>query len=98
MAKQLRGLQGIPGPPGPAGPRGHTGSTGRAGPRGARGFVGAQGPIGKETPTSHRRQKKTVTAVMRHISRIDKELSNQLARMADLQRELNELRNKIRYL
>jgi hypothetical protein len=93
---KARGLQGIPGPPGPSGPKGTVGAVGHTGAKGARGLRGAQGPRGKENTGTKRRQSKNVTAVMRHIDRIDHELDIQLTRMGQIQQQLDELRGKVR--
>jgi hypothetical protein len=41
---------------------------------------------------------KTLLSVTEHIDKIDVELETQVTRLTELQRELNELRSKIRML
>ena len=102
--KGERGLRGIPGPPGPPGPRGEQGirgergSTGKTGPRGltgARGKIGGRGLIGKAAPPL---KKKLVEEVNDHIDDIYRELAVQMKRMAQIQQQVDELREKIRNL
>ena len=109
MAKNQRGVQGIPGPPGPAGSKGDTGKTGlrgaigKTGLRGARGLIGktggkgASGRVGAPGPQGRepvwRRQ--LLHEVQQQIDRVDHELAVQLTRMAQLQQELDQLRDKV---
>jgi hypothetical protein len=60
--------------------------------------TGARGATGKEGNETRRQRKKHVSAVMGHINRIDRELGIQLARMGQIQREVDELRAKLRDL
>jgi hypothetical protein len=104
-----RGLQGLPGPPGPPGPRGATGARGKtglrgrtgrrgprgvSGPKGTKGAIGAKGATGQEPP----RRKKLLDLVQTQIDRIDHELDVQLQRMAQIQREVDELRSNFKKL
>jgi hypothetical protein len=50
-----------------------------------------KGATGQESSTSRTRRKKYVSSVMRHIDRLEK-------RINEMQRELDDLRNKIRLL
>jgi hypothetical protein len=95
-ARGARGERGIPGPPGPAGDTGKTGATGATGAqgtvgdRGERGFTGGRREDGSRT--------KALVSVTQHIDKIYSELENQVTRLTELQRELNELRSKIRMM
>jgi len=104
--------QGIPGPPGPPGPpgargaqgkvglRGATGKRGRRGAKGLTGRTGAKGKAGKKGDTGEEPPKrvKLLDRVQVHIDRIDHELQVQLKRMAQIQREVDELRESFRKL
>jgi hypothetical protein len=90
-----RGTQGIPGPPGPAGPRGHIGKTGGRGISGRRGATGLRGKIGI-TPGAPKEQLKVMRDVDKHLENIYRELDTHIGRMAKLQREIDELRARIR--
>jgi hypothetical protein len=108
MAKQQRGARGergIPGPPGPAGATGsvgHTGLTGKVGPVGAAGHIGAKGAQGRKgatgskAPSSVKGRQRLIAAVDHHIENIYGELSLQMKRMARIQAQVDELRDKIR--
>lgn len=108
MAKQKRGARGERGAPGPAGPAGASGSegdrglTGRAGPVGKAGHVGAKGAkgtkgaTGSKAPSSAKGRRRFIAAVDRHIENIYGELSVQMKRMARIQTQVDELREKIR--
>jgi len=54
--------------------------------------------MGKETKGMRRRQTKGVSAVMHQIDRINHELDIQLTRMGQIQRQVDELREKVRNL
>lgn len=100
-AKGDRGLQGIPGPPGPAGVTGRTGATGATGAKGTHGDKGARGltgSIGKESKGQIGGRIKALDGVAEHIDQIYVELENQVARMKELQRQLDDLRAKIRMI
>jgi hypothetical protein len=90
-----RGTQGIPGPPGPAGPRGQIGKTGGRGISGRRGATGARGKIGT-APNAPKEQLKVIRDVDKHLENIYRELDTHIGRMAKLQREIDELRARIR--
>ena len=108
MAKQqlgARGEQGVPGPPGPAGAtgaigeRGQTGragAVGAAGRAGAKGAQGAKGATGSKAPSNTKGRQRLIAAVDRHIENIYGELSVQMRRMARIQAQVDELRDKIR--
>ena len=110
MAKQKRGARGergIPGPPGPAGATGSEGGrglTGKAGPIGAAGHVGATGAKGKKgapgskAPSNSKGRRRLIAAVDRHIENIYGELTVQMRRMARIQAQIDELREKVRAL
>jgi hypothetical protein len=73
---------------------GKTGPRGAAGARGIHGKTGATGATGKEPP----QRKKLLALVQVQIDRIDHELAIQMTRMAQLQREIDELRANFRRL
>jgi len=104
MAKQRQGPRGHRGSPGPPGPPGSVGSAGeqgpigKSGPAGATGRSGARGPVGakgSDKPVDKNRRRLLVS-VDRHIENIYGELTAQMQRMAKLQRQVDELRAKIR--
>lgn len=64
---------------------------GKTGGKGASGKMGARGPQGRE-PVWRRR---LLQEVQQQIDRVDHELSVQLTRMAQLQQELDQLRDKV---
>ena len=95
-----RGKQGIPGPPGPTGKTGSTGvmgHTGHTGQRGPQGAVGQRGPTGSSgvLPSERRR---LFASLHEQVDNIYKELDVQMKRMAQLQVQLDEVRNKMRSL
>jgi len=95
-----RGRQSIPGPPGPqgkVGPRGALGKTGRPGAQGPTGTRGAGGPKGATAEGPPRRQR-LLGLVQTQINRIDRELDIQLKRMAQIQREVDVLRQHVKEL
>ena len=102
LKQGVRGERGIPGPAGPpgvsgsAGRRGLTGKTGRVGAAGHSGARGAKGATGSKAPASGKRRKRFIAAVDRHIENIYGELSVQMKRMARIQLQVDELRDKIR--
>ena len=93
--KGERGQQGTPGPPGPAGPPGPIGKTGGRGTSGRRGATGARGHIGiaSGSPKEHL---KVMRDVDKHLENIYGELDTHIGRMSKLQREIDELRGRIR--
>ena len=90
-----RGKQGTQGPPGPAGPRGYSGKTGNRGTSGRRGATGARGKIGI-TSAAPKKHLKVIRDVDRHLENIYRELDTHIGRMAKLQREIDDLRTRIR--
>jgi len=105
LKQGLRGERGIPGPPGPPGISGSDGTrglTGKAGPVGAAGHTGhtgargAKGATGSKAPASGKGRKRFIAAVDRHIENIYGELTVQMKRMARIQLQVDELRDKIR--
>ena len=105
MAKQqqgVRGERGVPGPPGPAGAtgsvgeRGLTGKAGAVGAAGRAGAKGAKGATGSKAPSNTKGRQRLIAAVDRHIENIYGELSVQMRRMARIQSQVDELRDKIR--
>jgi collagen triple helix repeat protein len=105
LKQGLRGERGIPGPPGPPGISGSDGTrglTGKAGPVGAAGHTGhtgargAKGATGSKAPASGKGRKRFIAAVDRHIENIYGELTVQMKRMARIQLQVDELREKIR--
>jgi hypothetical protein len=93
--KGARGEQGTPGPPGPAGPRGYAGKTGGRGVSGRRGATGARGKIGSGS-TAPKTHLKVIRDVDKHLENIYRELDTHIGRMAKLQRDIDELRGRIR--
>ncbi len=93
--KDDRGKQGIPGPAGPAGPRGYFGKTGGQGMSGRRGAIGPRGKIGK-APGKPKEHLRVMRDVDKHLENIYRELDTHIGRMAKLQREIDELRARIR--
>lgn len=92
-----RGRQGIPGPPGRAGARG---PIGKPGTRGARGATGARGEKGATGPTATARvpRQTLLDEINGHVEGIYRELEVQLTRMAQLQQQVDELREKVKGL
>lgn len=98
-SKRARGARGERGIPGPAGPAGDTGKTGATGATGAKGKVGDKGERGLTGATSHDGgRNEALLSVSQHIDKIYTELEIQVTRLTELQRELNELRSKIRMM
>jgi hypothetical protein len=97
-----RGAKGIPGPPGPAGKtgahgdQGRTGEPGRAGAPGHVGARGAKGPAGSTKAGAGTGRRRLIAAVDRHIENIYTELTTQMKRIARIQSQVDELRDKIR--
>jgi hypothetical protein len=79
---------------GPIGKTGARGAKGAAGTRGATGRTGTTGATGKEPP----QRKKLLGLVQTQIDRIDHELGVQMTRMAQIQREVDELRANFKKL
>ena len=105
MAKQTqgpRGYRGIPGPPGPAGSvgsAGEQGPIGKSGPAGATGRSGARGATGatgSPRRSDGKNRRRLLVTVERHIENIYGELTVQMQRLAKLQRQVDELRAKLR--
>jgi len=100
--KGSRGQRGIPGPPGPAGitgpegARGEAGARGTEGPRGYTGLTGAIGPAGRAG--SFKEMAKQIQYIDRSIENIYNEMGSHIARMTQLQRELDTLRGTVRQL
>jgi hypothetical protein len=90
-----RGPQGLPGPPGPAGPTGARGERGQVGARGATGATGKTGAIGKTAPLDRRTLLRNVNM---QIEDIYKQLDLQLKRMAQIQRQVDDLRASVKQL
>ena len=97
-----RGLQGIPGPAGPSGRKGDIGATGPAGATGAtgqkgtRGLPGATGP--KNGTVDGKSRVSLLTSIDKHIDNIYREMDAQMRRTEQLQKELGDLRAKVRLL
>ena len=85
---------------GPRGPIGKTGLRGAQGPSGARGAAGAVGKMGPQGLQGREPawRKHLLEEVQEQIDRIDQELGVQLRRMAQIQREVDELKAKLRKL
>jgi hypothetical protein len=81
---------------GPAGPPGKSGAAGERGPMGRAGRAGAPGAKGAPFGVSGKQRKRFVAAVDRHIENIYTELSVQMKRIARVQAQVDELRDKIR--
>jgi hypothetical protein len=106
--KGAQGKRGIPGPPGPAGPpgtaghegpKGRTGPQGRKGGRGLTGFKGTAGVVGPAGRVSNMREMaKQVHYIDRSIDNIYNEMGSHITRMAQLQKELDSLRETIKKL
>ena len=77
------------------GKTGATGATGAKGRHGDKGAKGSTGSAGKDRARVGGRNRLLVS-VRQHIDRIYDELETHVARMTDLQRQVNELRAKIR--
>jgi hypothetical protein len=88
------GAQGRVGARGPIGETGPRGVKGTAGVKGTKGKIGPKGATGKEPP----QRRKLLEVVQVQIDRIDHQLSIQLTRMAQLQREVDELRANFKRL
>jgi len=72
------------------------GKTGRVGAAGEAGPRGAKGSAGSDPAPSQKRRKQFIASVDRHIENIYSELTVQMNRMARLQVQVDELREKIR--
>ena len=97
-ASKERSTRGIPGPPGPAGPRGargRVGPRGKPGPTGPRGTRGETGAPAEAAPSD---RAALLTEVNGHIEDIYKELDVQMKRMSQIQRQVDELREKLKKL
>ena len=94
--KGLKGDTGSPGIVGGKGLRGQTGSRGAGGPRGYAGVTGAIGPAGRAG--SFNDMAKQVHYIDRSIENIYNEMGSHIARMTQLQRELDALRDTVRQL
>jgi hypothetical protein len=93
--KTMQGPQGILGPPAPAGPRGAAGKTGTRGTTGKAGAIGAVGKTGA-TPVEPAGRRKVIREVDRHVDNIYRELGVHLKRMGQIQRQIDDLRAKLR--
>ena len=91
-----RGERGIPGPRGPAGPVGKTGHVGSTGRSGARGLTGTKGSTA--APTTTKGGQVALHALDRHIDNIYSELANHMTRITTLQKEMDEVRARIKAL
>jgi hypothetical protein len=87
--KQRRSARGLVGPAGPRGPRGE------AGPRGEPGRTGKQGREGTAAPGD---RATLLLEVNRQIEDIYGELDVQMKRMAQIQQQIDELREKLKRL
>jgi hypothetical protein len=106
MAKQARGPRGQRGIPGPAGPTGSVGSPGEQGPIGKSGPAGTTGKSGERGATgakgsgtrnaNSKSRRRLLVSVERHIENIYGELTAQMQRMTKLQKQVDELRAKLR--
>jgi|SRR5579872_2470221 hypothetical protein len=98
--QRQRGKQGIPGPPGPTGKTGSTGimgHMGHTGERGPKGAVGQRGPTGSAAILPSERRSLFAT-LHEQVDSIYTELDVQMKRMAQLQVQLDEVRQKMRSL
>src|SRR5687767_328316 len=84
-----RGLRGPRGPRGAQGPIGRTGKSGAIGPRGR---VGARGKAG---PLSLGDRLAILSVVEGQIEEVHREVTVQMKRMANLQAEIDELRENV---
>ena len=105
LKRGARGERGIPGPPGPAGAmglagvdgdRGLMGKPGAIGAAGRTGARGAKGSAGVTPPSGGQGRKRVIAALDRHIENIYGELTAQMKRIARIQSQVDELRDKIR--
>ena len=78
------------------GSRGLRGKTGRVGAAGHIGARGAKGATGSKAPRGGKSRKRFIAAVDRHIENIYGELTVQMKRMARIQLQVDDLREKIR--
>jgi hypothetical protein len=76
------------------GKAGVAGATGRPGARGAKGSTGSTGSQGRVVTSPGRRR--LIAAVDRHIENIYSELTVQMKRMAKIQAQIDELRERVR--
>jgi hypothetical protein len=81
---------------GSEGGRGLTGKTGAAGAAGRTGARGQKGAKGTRPAAGGKGRKRFIAAVDRHIENIYGELTTQMKRMAKIQSQVDELRDKIR--
>ena len=94
--KGLKGDTGSRGIVGDKGLKGEAGSRGAGGPRGYTGLTGAIGPAGRAG--SFKEMAKQVQYIDRSIENIYNEMGAHIARMTQLQRELDSLRATVRQL
>ena len=94
-ARKAKGPRGVPGPPGPAGPRGPKGETGTHGAIGKQGPTGARGAA-DVPPAEPVERRKVLRDVDKHLENVYKELDGHLKRMTLLQRQIDEIRAKLR--
>lgn len=107
-AKQTKGKtgdRGFPGPPGPPGEPGAKGLKGETGFRGIQGPVGKTGLKGEEGAMGPAGRVATIKGMAQQVHYIDRSIENiynemgtHIARMTDLQRELDTLREAVRKL
>jgi Collagen triple helix repeat (20 copies) len=94
--------RGIPGPPGPPGEAGAVGARGKTGQRGKPGATGARGPKGETGPagaeSSSKDRLEILSVVEGQIEDIYRELDVQLKRIAQLQVQVDEVREQVRKL
>jgi hypothetical protein len=90
-----RGRRGIMGPRGKVGKAGRVGSKGSTGSKGAtgkRGAVGAIGPSRGVGPVNHQNM---LSGIYQQLEGIHGELEVQMKRMAQLQTEVNDVRERL---
>jgi hypothetical protein len=97
MAGSSRGPRGAKGARGVKGPRGETGSRGLKGPRGYTGPIGLRGRVGKpgtkgpDGVVGPIRKDDVLEIVMTHFDDVYAQMEIQMKRMADIQRQVDEL-------
>ena len=87
-----RGRRGVIGPRGKVGKAGRVGSKGSKGATGKRGAVGAIGPARGVGPVNHQNM---LSGIYKQLEGIHGELDVQMKRMAQLQTEVNDVRERL---
>lgn len=94
-----RGVQGMPGRAGRAGATGVHGATGLKGATGATGLTGRRGAVGATArPRAIVASHLALGGIHKQLENVYKALDIQIKRMAQVQAELDEIREKLNHL